>query len=162
MKVKKGDLFVLWHVLDGLKSTKVNVKFSYFIAKNRNLIKHEIDALNEVKEAPSAFKAYDEKRAQLAHDMADRMSGTDQPITEGGQYVIVQNKEKFEEGLKALKDRFSEVIEQRNAQIDSFKELLDEEVDFEGHTILLEYLPDDIEPTTLEVFITVGLLTEDI
>lgn len=161
MKVKRGDLFVLWHVLEGLKMKVVNAKFSYFVAINRKRIKSEIEALNEAKEASEAFKAYDEKRALLAQNMADKDPSTKQPIIKNGQYSMEENKKEFDLKLESLKNQFAEVIEERNKQIDSFKELLDEEVEFKGHSISLSNLPDDIDPTTMEVFLTTNLIIED-
>jgi len=161
MKAKKGDLLNLWYILEGLKHQKQNVKFSYFVAKNKIAIKSEVDALNEASEASEAFKAYDTKRADLAAEMADRIPGTDEPLTNNGQYVIKENKEKFDTQLKDLKEEFKKVIEEREKQVEAFKDLLDEEVEFKGHAIKLENLPQDVEPSILEGLLAAELILED-
>lgn len=161
MKVKKGDLLQLWYILEGMKHQKQAVKFSYFVAKNKLLIKAEIDALNEVQEVPETFQLYDRKRAELAAEMADKLPETGEAKTENGQYIITEKKEEFDEALAKLKETYAEVIEQRKAQIEAFKELLDEEVEFKGHKIKFGDIPGTIEPTVMEVLLIAGLIFED-
>jgi len=161
MKTKKGDLLNLWYILEGLKHQKQNVKFSYFVAKNKLAIKGEFDALNEAQDASEAFKLYDTKRAELAAGMADKIPGTDQPMTANGQYVIKEKKDDFEKSLDELKEQYKTVIEDRQKQLDAFKELLDEETEFKGHAIKLENLPGDIEPTIIEGLLAVDLILEE-
>lgn len=161
MKVKKGDLLNLWYILEGLKHKKQNVKFSYFVAKNKLAIKGEVEALNEAQEAPEAFQLYDSKRAELAQSMADRIGDTDQPLTQNGQYVITKNKAEFEKQLAKLKEEFKKPLEDRQAQIEAFKEILDEEVEFKGHAIRLDNLPVDVEPAVMEGLLNVNLVVEE-
>ena len=161
MKAKKGDLLNLWYILEGLKHTKQNVKFSYFVAKNKIAIKNEVDALNEASEAPEAFKLYDTKRADLAAEMADRIPESDDPMTNNGQYVIKENKEKFDKQLAELKEEFKTVIADREKQVEAFKELLDEDVEFKGHAIALDNLPQDVEPSIVEGLLAAELILED-
>lgn len=160
MKVKKGDLLLLWHVLESMKNKKSNVKFSYFAAKNKMALQGEVDALNEAQEASEPFKSYDQKRAELAANMADRIGDTEQPMTQNGQYVITENKEKFDAELEKLKKTYAEVIAEREKQIETFKDLLDEETDFKGHAIELENLPTELEPVVMESLIKTGLISE--
>lgn len=161
MKAKKGDLLQLWYVLEGMKHQKQNVKFSYFVAKNKIAIKPEVDTLNEVQEVPEAFQLYDRKRADLAAEMADKVPQTGEPRTENGQYVITEKKAEFDEALAKLKETYADVIDQRKAQIEAFKELLDEEVEFKGHKIKFGDIPGSIEPSVMEVLLITGLIFED-
>ena len=158
MKTKKGDLLNLWYILEGMKHQKQNVKFSYFVAKNKISIKGEFEALNEAQEAPETFKLYDTKRADLAAELADRIPETEEPMTKNGQYVIELNKKKFDKQLDKLKEDYGEVIKQREEQVESFKELLDEETEFKGHKIKFGDIPDTIEPSVMEVLLLTGLV----
>lgn len=158
---KKGDLLNLWYIFEGLKHQKQNVKFSYFVAKNKIKLKGEVDALNEAQEAPETFQAYDTKRAGLAAEMADRIPQTEEPMTDNGQYVIKERKEEFDKALAELKEQFDEVIKAREEQVEKFKELLDEEVNLDGHKIKLEDIPQEIEPTILEAFIVADLIMDE-
>lgn len=160
MKVFRGDLLNLWYALEGLKNKKRNVNFSYFIAKNKIAIKGEVDAINEAQQASEAFKAFDSQRASLAKELADKVPGTVNPVTKGNNYVIEENKEKFDEEMKKLRAKFEDAISDREKQIESFNNLLSEKVEFEGHVVKLENLPDQIEPAVIEVLIKTGLIDE--
>jgi len=160
MKTKKGDLLTLWYILEGMKHQKQSVKFSYFVAKNKIKIKGEVDALNEVQSASEAFKAYDSKRADLAADMADRIPGTEEPMVNDGQYVIKEKKELFDKQLLELKETFKDAIKEREEQLESFREILDETIEFEGHKINMDEIPNTIEPSVMEVFIITDLIME--
>jgi hypothetical protein len=161
MQVKKGELLLLYHVLENLKNRKSNVKFSYFVAKNKLALQGEVDALNEAQEASEPFKLYDQKRAELAANMADRLGDTNQPMTQNGQYVITKRKEEFDSELEKLKKTYAEVIEERDKQIEVFRDLLEEKIDFKGHGTKLENIPGEIEPVVMESLIKTGLILED-
>lgn len=160
MKCKKGDLLMLWYVLENLKHKKQNVKFSYFVAKNKLAIKGEVDSLNEANEASEVFQLYDTKRAELASTLADRVPSTDQPMTANGQYVIKENKDQFDKELDKLKKEFKTAIGERETQLTEFRALLEEEVEFKGHAIKLDDLPQDVEPSTMEVLLSTDLILE--
>ncbi len=160
METKKGDMLNLWNVLEAVKNQKQSVKFSYFIAKNKLAIKSEIDALNKAREVSESFKLYDQKRASLASELADRMPGTDQPLTNNNQYIITEKKEEFDTKLEELKQLYKKELEYRIKQGDAFKQLLDENVKFEGVKISIEDIPESVEPAMLEVFLLNGLLSE--
>jgi len=160
MKVKKGDLLNLWYIFEGMKHQKQSVKFSYFVAKNKIKLKGEVDALNEAQTASETFKAYDQSRANLAAEMADRIPGTTDPLINDGQYVINERKEEFDKQLDELKEKFKDAIEEREQQLESIKELLDEEKEFDGHKIHMDEIPDSIEPGVMEAFIVADLIME--
>ena len=63
-------------------------------------------------------------------------------------------------GPEKLKEKFKDAISDREKQIESFKTLLSEEIEFEGYTTKLENLPDQIEPAVIEVLIKTGLIDE--
>ena len=158
-KVKRIDLLNLWHVLESIKSKKVNIKFSYFVAKNRLNIKNEIEAINETQEASEAFKVYDKERSTLAEKYADK-DDKGKPIIRENQYIITAEKEKFEKDLEELKIRYKKVVEEREEQLSKLKEFLNEEVNFEGFQIELDNLPMDLEPILIETLLVTNLIKE--
>ncbi len=107
------------------------------------------------------FKLYDQKRADLAQSMADRAGDTDQPLVDNGQYVIKENKVKFDKALEKLKVEFKVAVEERQSQISAFTELLDEEVEFKGHAIKLDNMPDDVEPAIIEGLLVTELILDE-
>jgi hypothetical protein len=160
MKAIKGDLLNLWIVLENLKPKQPNARFSYFMAKNKMAIKNEVDALNLAQEPSELFKEYDVKRAEIAQKYADK-DANGVAMTKNNQYVIVENKKKFDTELTKLKKKYQKAIDEREEQARSFGKLLAEEVEFDGYQIALEFLPDDIDHVVMEIFLNTNLIKED-
>jgi len=101
MKIKKQELVDLWKVLQQLSKQVYPVRFSYFISKNKTIIKDEINILNELSKAGESFMVYDNKRAKLAYELADKdVHG--KPLIQDSSYIILKNKEDFDLQLKSL------------------------------------------------------------
>lgn len=158
--MKKKDLLGLNNALTMLEGRPYSVKFSYFIAKNKVLIKNEIEPLEEARKASPEFMEYDSKRAELALALADK-DEKGQPKIENNNFIIVENIKKFQEDLEKLKDSYTNAISETEKRAKEFNELLEEEVtNYNGPKITLSDIPNSIEPKILEVFITCDLIQE--
>jgi len=73
MKVKKRDLLRLHNAIHALEGKVFNVKFSYFIAKNKVAMRDEITALEEARKVSDEYKKYDTERATLAQQYQIKM-----------------------------------------------------------------------------------------
>ena len=89
--MKNRELLDLYGALKSMESRKYNVKFSYFLAKNKVVIKDEYKILEEAGKPSEKFTEYDTKRAQLAHKYADRNENDGQPKVENNNFVIIKN-----------------------------------------------------------------------
>ena len=121
--MNKRDLVSLHNAIVALEGRQFNVKFSYFIAKNKIFIKDEIEALNEAKKPPVGFVAYDNKRVELARKYADRDQNGNVKI-EDNNFVITENFDKFRVELEKLKEKYKDPIAEYEAQIKEFEDLL--------------------------------------
>lgn len=158
-KVKRIDLLNLWHALEKIKSRKANIKFSYFVAKNRLNLKNEIEAINETQEAPEAFKAFDKERGALAEKYSDKdLNG--KAIIKDNQYVITEKRGEFDKELEKIRKKYKKVVEERETQLEKLREFLNEVIDFEGYKIELDNLPPDLEPFLVETLLITDLIKE--
>lgn len=159
MKIKKQELVDLWKALQQLSKQVYPVKFSYFISKNKSVIKDEIDILNDLSKAGESFMAYDNKRAKLAHELADKdIQG--KPIIQDGSYVLLENKEDFDLQLKNLRESFKTAIDSHTKKLDDLNNILQEDYEFAGYKISLNHLPDEITPELMDIFIKSDLIEE--
>ena len=161
MKIKKGDIIQLNKVFELLGHEKYPVKFSYFIAKNKNIIKKEVEILKQLQIPSSGYNSFEKARIMLAQDLAEKDVETDMPLIKNNMYVMGQNKKKFEKELWNLKDEFKEYIDEFEIQVDDYKKILLEDFDFnDSYKIKLDDLPVQIEPQLIELFMNTGLLEE--
>lgn len=161
MNIQKGDLLQLQVVFEKLNVEKHPLKFSYFLAKNKSIIKKEVEILKELQKPSDGYNSFDKKRIMLAQDLAERVPGTDEPLIKNNAYIMGENKKKFEKELWGLKDVFKTVIKEFEKQVSDFKDILKEDFDFDnGYKIKIDNLPEYIEPHLIELFIKTGLLQE--
>lgn len=159
MKAKKSDILKVYSVLEQLSQGAHPIKFSYFIAKNKKILKDEVELLKEFAMPPEKYQEYDARRAELAKSLAD-VDHTGRPITSNNTYVITENKEEFNKKIEVLKEEYEETIKEFDEKFGQYKELLKEEMEFNGHAIMLKDLPEKIEPALIELFMDTGLLRE--
>ena len=158
--MKKRDLLSLHNALTMVEARQFSVKFSYFIAKNKVSLKNEYDALNEARKANPEFVTYDTKRAEMAHEMADRDEDGKAKI-ENNNFIIIEKVDEFKEELDKLKKKFAKVITDQDQKIKDFNDLLNEEVEYAGTKIDFKDIPTGIEAAVLETFIIADLIIEE-
>jgi hypothetical protein len=159
MKVKKSELMRLWAAIEKqMENNKhLPVKYGYFLAQNKIKIKDEVNALMEIVKPSQEYSRYDQRRAELAKSMADK-DGAGNPIIEGGNYRIVENKEKFEKQLDGLRKEFKSEIEKVEKQLEEYNDILKEEIKFDGYKIRMQDLPPTMDVGSLQTFLEVDLV----
>lgn len=135
MLVKKHDIIAIFRCLNELSELSGNIKFAYGIAKNRNILKAEVENLQN---------AFDQKRKVLVESFAEK-DENDQPKTFTGEngmqeYVIPEHAKEL------LNVEYQNLMTQYN-------EILTEEVDLEFYNIQMENFPDGIKPFQVELLI---------
>lgn len=158
--MKRRVLLNLWHALNKLEGQKHDVRFSYFLAKNKVALKTEIETLDEVQKPNAAFIEFENKRIELAKKYSDK-DAAGNPKVHNGQYVIYDQKDEFDEEIKKLRTKFKSAIEAREAQIEEYNKMLNDEVEFKPTRIKFEQLPKQIESVFLEIFIEADIIEDD-
>jgi len=160
MKVKKRDLLRLHNAIHALEGKVFNVKFSYFIAKNKVAMRDEITALEEARKVSDEYKKYDTERATLAQQYSDKNEDGSAKI-QGNSFVITTNAELFQEDLEGLRVKYKDAIEEYETMMKDFEELLNQEVEYDGTKVDLKDVPQTIEPAILETFILADLIIDE-
>lgn len=158
--MKKRDLIKLQGALTTIEGRPFSVKFSYFVAKNKVMIKNEFAVLDGIRKPPAKYIEYDTKRAELAQKLADKEENG-QPKIQNNNFIIVENVEEFKKQLDQLKATYSETIKEFEQKQKEFETLLDEEIVFAGPKIDLKDIPKEIEPSVLEVLLASDLIIEN-
>jgi len=159
MKAKRKYLLELGNLINHLKGQPYNIKFSYFLAKNRRKIKAEIEALEETIKPSEEWKTYDNERVEIAKHFSDK-DQEGNPIIQGPNYRMTEKLTEFNEDINKLKNKYENVVAERQKQIDDYTKLLDEEVEFDGYTIELSDFPQQLDAASLEVFMNVTLIDD--
>jgi hypothetical protein len=106
------------------------VKFSYAIAKNFNILKPEIDIINEV------LKPFNEKHKELAEKFCKKEN--DRPVIVNDSYTFEgKNEEIFHKEFEDLKKKNKKLL-------DDYDKLLEEESTIKLFKIKLSEVPENI------------------
>lgn len=146
MKYKRKQLLSLYQSLKSVGNLK-GVKFAYAVSKNLQLLESEIKSINEAQKPSEKFQAYDKARVELAKKHAKTEEG--KPVVKNNSYVI-ENEKAFNEELETLKTEHKEALDEREVQLNEFKELLKGEVEIELHKVKMDDVPADITVTQME------------
>lgn len=159
MKITKQELTNLWRAFEALSKKDHPVKFSYFISKNKSIIRDEIEILNELTKASESYMLYDGKRVELAKELSNKDEAGN-PIIKDDAYVIVEKKEEFDKQLGILREANKDVIDEHTKKMEELQKLLQEDYEFEGYATTLDNLPDVISPELMDMFLKAGIIED--
>lgn len=158
--MKRRTILKLWQALGNLEGLKHDVRFSYFIAKNKVSIKSEIEALDEAQKPTETYLKYETERVELAKEFSDKDENGD-PKVKNGQFIILGARDKFEDYIQKLKEAFKATISEREKQLKDYESLLDEDIETILTKIRFTQLPNQIEAAYLEIFIEADVINDD-
>jgi len=141
MKLSRNEVIGLLTAFGTMAELK-GAKFSYFVAKNGEILQKEFQAIQKAIEPPTEIREYEQKRIALARQHAKK-DDTGQPVVQNGRFVIA-NERKFRKEINDLKSRYGKWIEaeeERRKEVDAF---LSEEVELPLLRIALSEVPEDI------------------
>jgi hypothetical protein len=158
--MKRRTLLNLWQAINKLEGLKHDVRFSYFLAKNKVALKPEIEAFEEAQKPQDDYIQFETKRVELAQTYADK-DANGSPKVHNGQFVIFDKRDEFDAEIKKLKTKFKKAIDARNTQLEEYAKMLDEPVELELSKIKFRQLPPQIESAFLEIFIEAGIIDDN-
>ena len=160
--MKKRTLLDLWNAIARLEEFKSDIKFSYFLAKNKMIIKEDIQLLEEIQKPSVDFSEFESKRVTLLQTYADKdRTGRAQYCSQSNQYILTVNRQQFEEEFAKLRDEYRETLLARERQMKGFTEILNEEIQIKLMKIKLSNLPKEIASVFLNTFMEADLIEED-
>ena len=137
----KQDVLEFYQNMNQLGELK-GVRFSYGIAKNLNILKPEIEALQKALEPTKEYQEFDVKRIELVKKYA-KLDDKGEPITSRNEYILDDEKA-FNKAFEVLKKENKELVDKRDKQIDEYQELLKTESTIELYKIKLADIPEII------------------
>ena len=159
-KLTNKDLIELWNVFNCFKE-KVPVKFSYFLSRNKNMIKHDIKIMQAECIIPDAFFDYEEKRVAIAKKYSTK--------DDNGNPVIEDNVVKFDDKgrfdyeveLKKLNEEYKDTLEEKEKIDKIFEEISNNLIsDYQFYKLKLENYPELIDQKFMDIFVKFDLIME--
>jgi len=134
-----GEKMAAFKRLDRVNETR----FAYAIAKNKQILKRELEAIQEARKISDAYKEYDVERLELVRDHAERDEDGN-PVMIDAVNIKVRNRMEFNAALEKLQEGHKEALEDERARVEKFEAFLGEEFTIEMFGIKPEHIPDDL------------------
>jgi hypothetical protein len=158
-----ADCLRLFEGLGEVNASNMSAKFNYAISKNRNMLEGIIKDLNKTIEETDDFKKYREAKNKILEKYA-RKDSEGNPImvnqdAGGGRTIRVYDvPERFltDPGtscgieLQSLRKKHKKVIDEREKQIDSYNELLEDISEFVPFLIDLKEVPSGLSRRAMD------------
>ena len=160
--MKKQTVIDLWNVIMRVEEFKSNIKVSYFVAKNKMLLKSHVESIAKLQTPDKDFQEFEYKRSLLIQRYSEKdRNGKSQYCSQSKQYVITVNREQFEDEVAKLRESYKDALEKRDKQMTSYFQVLTEDISLDLVKIKLSELPQEIEPVILNIFMEADLIQED-
>ena len=137
----KQDILTLFNAIDALGHLK-GVKFTYGMAKNINILKPEVESLQEAAKGSDEFLAYEKSRGELLEKYAKKDEDNKSVIV-NNEYVL-EDQKGFDTEFNKLRKENKKVLDDRQTQIDEVDKLLKEETTIKLYKIKVDDIPEDI------------------
>lgn len=140
----KNDLFNLVKVFEEIKSVSSNPKFAYAIAKNKKLIKTEVDLIRGAIKPNGDMDEYDKARVALCRDFA-KLDENQNPVVSNNNFVIDEEKQKdFDSKIDELRTKYKTVLDEHRERLLEADQLLKEDVSLDFHLMDIDVFPDGL------------------
>lgn len=159
----KAALLNLWNqlpILSGAGYQNPNLtgfKLGYAVARTKNYLRPEIEALESALRPDPKYQEFDQKRLQICKKYA-KTTPDGKLISEGGQYVFGENQGAFDLELAPLKKEYRDALETRDQQIEDYNRELKNDITVNIHYITEEDIPKNPEPTVAQMEVLIHFL----
>lgn len=152
VKLTRRELMNIMSVLNSLNGS-YSVKMKYAIKKNKDLLKNEVEAVEEASQTNSKrYKEYDEKRMKKIEEYAERENGKIKLLPDNRSVKIKEDKlDDFNAAILLLQEEYKEGIEEREKEVKEFDNFIKEEIEVEVFKISNDIIPNDISQGAYEV-----------
>ena len=150
--MKKKDIIKFSNGLPLLNELKGSLKLVRAISRNKILIADELEELQSVQEAvKDTVKELTQKEVELIKEHAKK-DEEGNPVPRGVGFAL-EDPVKYAEANNALKEEYSDDIEEFEKKQKEFEEMLEEESDVELKKVAEKELPKQLSVAQMDVLI---------
>ena len=124
-RITRQKILNIYKAVESLSNYVVGAKISYILARNKAILRDELEALQTIK-PPKEFIEYEQKRIQIALSYALKDSENN-PIIENNMFVI-ENLNEFQTAIMKLQEKYKDAISIHEKQQLELQSLLEEEI----------------------------------
>lgn len=154
MKVtlKRKTVLNVYDILSGLKGS-YNQKFKYALKKNKDILKSEVDALEEAKKTNCArFEEFEQKQTEKLRECVE-FDENGQPVYMGPERIKIRDDkaEEFKAAMLLLEETYKDALLEREKELKEYNELLEGEIELEIHNFNNDDIPVELDQDKYDI-----------
>jgi len=150
VKQKREYFISLYQKLSYFGELK-GARFSFIIARNKEIISKELDKVRKMAEVPETYKEYDKARVAVNEKYCLR-DNDGKPVIKNNEYqILVDKQELLDKEIDELKETYKEVVEEHESQKVEIDDFCKEEIELDLIEIPLKFIPESITVDQMEI-----------
>jgi len=144
-KFKKVEILDINNVLNSLNGA-YKIKFKYALKKNKDILKKEVEAIEEVRKTNcKRFEEFEQKRTELLKCSIE-FNDYGSPVMSGPNMYRLKDdkKDEYNEKMKQLTEEYKDALDEREKELKAFSEFLNEEIEIDVFKFNNEDVPEEI------------------
>lgn len=143
IEMTRKEMVEMWGVMKSFTNEKVSKKFIFAITLNESVLDNDANAVLEARKPDDDYAEYEQNRMEIILSHAEVEDGQ---IVTNGELIKIKPKEQLiaQEELEKLDEKYSDVIEKRNIDLNELQLLLDSKKKVEIETVRFDDLPNEI------------------
>lgn len=118
-------------------ASEIGGNFGHAVGRNLSKLEKEVESIKKQLKASKQFLKFEEEKRKIHEKFAERENGSAKTMAVEGSrnnermWVLDKTKSvEFDAAIEKLKDTYKEAIEERDRQIEEYREFLEKESDF--------------------------------
>ena len=151
--MKKKELFGFLSLVESFGDKQVHPKFAYALAKNKNLVRSEVEILQKLLQPNESLSKYEEERIELCKKYADK-DEAGHPKMSNTNFVIT-DRVGFDKDFAELREKYKIELDENDKKIAEINEILEQELEIELHHVSIKYCPSDLTPKQMDILFSI-------
>lgn len=163
IEVPKSDVILMYNTFSEVKE-KFTKELTYAISYTKRSIQNEATALLDAMTPSDSYVKYETQRNEIVTKYAKKNDDGSTMTSMNGAGVIIEpiNLPKVKTELDALNTEYADIIKQRDEDVKSFKNILNETIEIEVETVSWGSIPSEgISDVLMDALIPIITKEED-
>jgi len=144
VEMKRREMVEMWGTMKQFSDEKLSKKFIFAMAINESRVDDDVQAVILAQKPADSYSEYEKKRMDILFIHAETGDNDQVAIDNSHVRIKPENIDIVRSELKELDDEYRDVLDERNADLVDFGELLESTTIVDIQMVSYDDLPDEI------------------
>ena len=159
--MKNKDILDLSSALESITTEGCNAKFKYAIAMNKKIIESTVAILRDTLKPSDEYIRLENERLTICNRYCERDENSN-PVMSNGSFVMKsETKEQSDKEIGDFMEKNKNSYDNEIAKSQDITSLLDEETTIDLYKININFVPDAIKQSEMDILTKVGIIIQE-